>query len=273
MLRFPLMRTGRALRQFPFVAEQVPEEVVAPLRWRGGPDDFQAAADRIGAFAAAKGVLPTEALLFDAGTLGFTTNILARIGSAMGFAEGVSAGDEGNCLLVVHRHASERLPNIPRRSERVRVTVRAFRIDVNQTHLHGSERIFQIPLSGIAFVTTQPGFLNAPVDVFFRFPDVLAPATETEGLESHRFQSDVTGEDHQVGPGNFPTILLLDRPEQPARLVEVDVVWPAVEGSKALVAGPCAAATVTGAVRAGAVPCHANEQRPVVAEVRRPPVL
>ena len=30
------MRPGRALRQFPFVAEQVTEEVVAPLRWRSG---------------------------------------------------------------------------------------------------------------------------------------------------------------------------------------------------------------------------------------------
>jgi hypothetical protein len=39
-LRLPLMCTGRAPRQFPFVAEQVPEEVVAPLRWRGGPSDL-----------------------------------------------------------------------------------------------------------------------------------------------------------------------------------------------------------------------------------------
>src|SRR6266436_824334 len=67
MLRFPLMRTGRALGQFPFVAEQVPEEVVAPLGWRRGPDDFQAAADRVTAFATAIGVLPAEALRLDGG--------------------------------------------------------------------------------------------------------------------------------------------------------------------------------------------------------------
>ena len=39
-LRRPLMRTSRALRQLPFVAEQVLEEVVAPLRRRHAPGDF-----------------------------------------------------------------------------------------------------------------------------------------------------------------------------------------------------------------------------------------
>src|SRR5712691_8654397 len=53
-LRFPLMRAGRALRQFPFVAEQVLEVVVSSLRWRGGPRDFQAAGDRVTDFAPAE---------------------------------------------------------------------------------------------------------------------------------------------------------------------------------------------------------------------------
>src|SRR3972149_10773744 len=92
MLRFPLMRTGRALGQFPFVAEQVPEEVVAPLRWRRGPGDFQAAADRVTAFAAAIGVLPAEALLLDGGAFGLGADILARISRALGLAERGSAG-------------------------------------------------------------------------------------------------------------------------------------------------------------------------------------
>ena len=157
-------------------------------------------------------------------------------------------------------------------SERIRVAVGAFRVDVDQTHLHGRERIFEIPVAGVALVF-QPLVLGTPVDVLFRFPDVLASAAETEGLETHRFQGDISGEDHQVGPGNFPAVLLLDRPEQPARLVEVDIVGPAVEGRKALAAVACAAAAVAGAVGAGAVPGHADEQGAVVAEVRRPPVL
>src|SRR2546425_9305612 len=72
---------------------------------------------------------------------------------------------------------------------------------------------------------------------------------------------------------SLPAILLPDRPKQSARLVEADVVGPTVEGRKALLAGTGAAAAVADAVRAGAVPCHANEQRSVVAEVRRPPIL
>src|SRR5208282_5964661 len=122
-------------------------------------------------------------------------------------------------------------------------------------------------------LVSEPLAFCAPVDVLFRFPNVLTPAGETEGLETHRFQGDVAGEDHEVGPGNFPAVLLLDRPEQSARLVEVRIVGPAVEGCKALAAVARAAAAVAGAVGAGAVPRHTDEQRSVVAEVRRPPVL
>ena len=46
----------------------------------------------------------------------------------------------------------------------------------------------------------QPLVLGAPVDVLFRFPDILTPAAEAEGLEAHRFQGDVPGEDHRVDP-------------------------------------------------------------------------
>ena len=191
---------------------------------------------------------------------------------AVGFAEGVAAGDECHRLLVVHRHAGEGLANILGRRERIGVAVRAFRVDVNQPHLHGSKRIFKIPVAGVSFVS-QPGRLGTPIDVVIRLPDVLATAAETEGLEPHRFQGDVPSENHQVSPGNLPAVLLLDRPEQATRLVEADVVRPTVEGREALLAPAAAAAAVTGAVGAGAVPCHANEQRAIVAEICRPPVL
>src|SRR5258708_7498376 len=148
-----------------------------------------------------------------------------------------------NCLLVIHRHASERLADIPGRGDRIRLTVRPFRIDVDQAHLNGGERIFELPVAAVARVS-KPGVLRPPVDVLFGLPDVLAPAGEAEGLEPHRLQGDVTGENHQVGPGNFPAVLLLDRPQQPARLVEAHVVRPAIEGRKTLRAGRCTAAAV-----------------------------
>src|ERR1044071_6154663 len=58
----PLMCAGRALAQLPLVAEQILEEVVAPLRRRRGPGHFESAGDRIGAVAGAELVVPTEAL-------------------------------------------------------------------------------------------------------------------------------------------------------------------------------------------------------------------
>ena len=117
----------------------------------------------------------------------------------MGLAEGVTAGDQRNRLFVVHRHAREGFADIPRRSERIRIAVRAFRIDIDQAHLYGTEGILQLTVTAVALVF-QPLALGAPVNVFFGFPDVLAATGETEGLESHRFQSDVAGENHQVGP-------------------------------------------------------------------------
>ena len=190
----------------------------------------------------------------------------------MGLAERVAARDEGHRLLVVHCHACKGLADVSRRCDRVRVPVRAFRVDINEAHLNGSEWFFEIPLAGVALVT-EPLVLGAPVDVLFRYPDVLTPAAESKGLETHRFKGDVAGKNHQVGPGNPPAVFPLDRPEQSPCLVEVGVVGPAVERREALAAVACAAAAVAGAVGAGTVPRHADEKRSVVAEVRRPPWL
>ncbi len=199
-------------------------------------------------------------------------DVLAGIGRAVGLAERVSAGDERHRLLVVHRHAGERLPDVPGRGDRIRVAVRAFRIDVDQAHLHRGKRILEVTVAAVALVG-QPGAFGAPVDVFSRLPDVFPAAAEAERLEPHRLEGDVAGEDHQVGPGDLPAVLLLDRPEQPARLVEIRVVGPAVERRESLSAGAAAAAAVADSIGARAVPRHADEERPVVAEVGRPPVL
>src|SRR6202162_4359411 len=124
---------------------------------------------------------------------------MGRRTGTVSFAKGVAARDERNRLFVVHRHASKSLANIRGRCDRIRVAVRAFRIDVNQTHLNSSERIFEIPLAGVAFVI-QPGGFGTPVNVFCRLPYVRASAAETKGLESHRLQSDVARENDKVGP-------------------------------------------------------------------------
>ena len=267
----PLIRAGRTLDQFPLVFEQYPQIAQVPFGRVRLPGALEAAADRIAAFAAAEAALPAEALLFDAGGFRRRTD-MRRIARAMALAEGVPAGDERDGLFVVHGHTCEGLPDVTAGGDRIGVAVRPFGVHVNQTHLHGGERVLEIPVTRIA-VVAKPGVLAAPVDVLLGLPDVLASAAEAEGLEAHRLQSAVAGEDHQVGPGDCPAVFLLDRPEQTARLVEVHVVRPAVEGRQALGAGPRAAAAVTHAVGAGAVPRHPDEEPPVVTPVGRPPVL
>src|ERR1017187_7802336 len=242
------MRPARALGQFPFVAEQVREEVVAPVRRRRGPNDFQAAADRVIPFARAKFALPAEALLLEAGGFRHWADILVWIGSAVGLAEGVTAGNERNGLLVVHRHAGKGFANVLDRRDGIGFAVRPFRIHVDQTHLHGSKRILKIAVAAVALVR-QPLAFRAPVDVLFGIPDVLAPAAKTERLKAHRLEGDVAGENYEVGPGDFPPILLLDRPQQPARFVEIHVVGPAIERREALLSDSGAPAAVSDAAR------------------------
>src|SRR6266705_2021525 len=93
IFRCPLVRTGRTLGQFPFVAEQVGEEVIAPLCRRRSPSDFQTTADRVTANARAKFAPPAEALLLDGGGFRFCAHQL-RIASAVGLAEGVASGNQ-----------------------------------------------------------------------------------------------------------------------------------------------------------------------------------
>ena len=137
--------------------------------------------------------------------------------------------------------------------------------------MHRAERIRELPIAAVALVT-EPGALGPPVDVL-GLPDILAAAGETKGLEPHRLEGDVAGQDDQVGPRDLPAVLLLDRPEQPARLVDVRVVRPAAQRRKTYLARTRTATAVVNAVRPRTVPRHSDEESPVVAEVRRPPVL
>ena len=59
------------------------------------------------------------------------------------------------------------------------LAVRAFRVDVDQAHLHGGERIVELPVAAVALVA-QPRRSRAPVDVLLRLPDVLAATGETD---------------------------------------------------------------------------------------------
>src|SRR5678815_2497484 len=92
VLRLPLLRSGRALGQLPFVLEQVVEEVVAPLRRRLRPGDLGAAGDGVGAHARPVLALPAEALVLDRSAFRLRPD-QRGIAGAVGLAEAVAAGD------------------------------------------------------------------------------------------------------------------------------------------------------------------------------------
>ncbi len=190
----------------------------------------------------------------------------------MCLAESVSARNERHGLFIIHRHAQKSLANVARRSQRIRLAVRPFWVDVNQAHLHRGKRVFEVAIARVALVA-KPRVLVAPINVFLRFPDVNTPATKAECFQSHGFQCASAGKNHQISPGNPVAVFLLDRPKQPPRLVEIDIVWPAVERRKTLRAGSSTATPVASPVGAGAVPCHADEKRPVMPVIGRPPGL
>mmetsp|Transcript_53157 Transcript_53157/g.124507 ORF Transcript_53157/g.124507 Transcript_53157/m.124507 type:complete len:299 (+) Transcript_53157:1535-2431(+) len=272
ILGHPLLGAGGRLGQLPFVGEQVVEEVVAPLRRRLGPGHLQAAGDGVLAVAAAEAAVPAQALGGEVGALGLDALVVLGRG-AVGLAEGMAAGNQRDDLLVVHRHAAEGGADIGRRGEVVAAGIGAFGIHIDQSHVRGGEVGVQLTLAVEAPVVGQPGGLLPPVHVLVGLPAVLAAAGKAEGAKAHALQRDIAGQDEEVGPGDGLAVFLLDRPQQAAALVDVDVVGPGVQRRKALLAAPAAAAAVLGAVGAGGVPGHAHHLRAVVAEVGGPPGL
>ena len=80
----------------------------------------------------------------------------------MGLAEGVAAGDQRHGLFIIHRHAGEGLADVLGRGERIRIAVRAFRVDVDEAHLHRGERILEIPIARVVALVGEPLVLQAP---------------------------------------------------------------------------------------------------------------
>ncbi|SLO56572.1 Uncharacterised protein [Klebsiella pneumoniae] len=266
---FELDRASRAAGLHPFVFEQVFEKVVAPLGGRLRPDHFQTGGDGVRACAAAVAGVPAQTLRFQRRGFRLGADVAGFCG-AVGFAQRMAAGDQRDDLFIVHRHIAEGGANGRRGGQRLAAGVRTFRVDINQTHFGGADGLFR---QAFRMTVGQPLFLIAPVDVEIRFPDVFATGAKAKGAEAGVFQSDVTRQHVKVGPGDFLAIFLFHRPQQTAGLIEADVVRPGVQGGKALLSTTCAAATVNGAVGAGAVPGHTNKQANIATPVCRPPLL
>ena len=224
-------------------------------------------------------VLPSKTLLLNGSRVRLGFNIVGR-GGTVGLAESVATSDQGNSFLVVHGHAAESCADVPSRGDGVRNTIGTLRVDVDQTHVRGRQRVLEIALVnvlglhlglvavhhtvlcqtglavGVANVVAQPSGLSTPVYGLIGLPLVRAATSETEGLDSHVLESNckavsiidsmlmkmwkfpltIASEEDQVSPRDLVAVLLLDRPQQAASLVDGDVVGPAVEWSEALLA-------------------------------------
>ena len=269
--RDPLGRAGRALGLHPVEGEQVFEILHREGGRRRSPGAFEPAGHRILADAGAAAVLPAEALLLGRSRRRRRADALVGRMGAMRLAEAVAAGDQRQRFLVVHRHPAEGFADVLGRRQRVAIAVGAFRIDVDEAHLDGAERPLQRAVGAIAFIGEELGF-RAPVNDV-GLPIIGAAAAEAIGLEAHLFRGDVAGQHHQVGPAERAAVLQLDRLQQAACLVEIGVVGPGVQRLEALLPAAGAAAAIGDAIGAGAVPGHADEERAVIAIVRRPPGL
>ena len=276
ILWLPLERASGALHKFPLIAEQHIKIAIVPFDrvWR--PCAFDAAGDRVIAMANTELALPPKPLFGDVAAFRLCTNH-RRVTRTVALAKCVTASSQRNSFFVVHGHPGKCFTDVLCRSQRIRIAVRAFGVHVDEAHLNGCERVLEHTLAAIAaaglIAGGQPLFFRAPIDIFLRLENVFAAAAKPKRFTAHGFNGAIARKDHEIGPGNLVAVLLLDRPQQTAGLVEIGIVRPAVQRRKALRPGSRSTPAVTCAICTGAVPGHTDEERTIMAVVRRPPIL
>jgi hypothetical protein len=174
--------------------------------------------------------------------------MLTNARRAMRLAKGVASSDQGNRLGVVHAHATEGLTNIEGRRDRVTVGVGALGVDVDEAHVSSGKRLLEVAGASrkvcaaivpdvVAF--GHEGCLRTPEDALIRLPRIGPTGAKAENRKAHLLERRVATQEDQVGPREGFAVFLLDGPQQAPCLVEIGVVGPAVERSKALLALQC----------------------------------
>ena len=136
----PLMCASRTFGQFPFKAKQIFKEIIAEFGGRCCPRHLKAAGDGITGFAGLESAGPAQSLGFHCSGFRFRPKMCSRPGT-VGFAKAVAPCNKCYGFFIIHRHACESFANVACRSQRIRFSVRPFRIDIDQAHLHGSQRV------------------------------------------------------------------------------------------------------------------------------------
>ncbi len=176
----------------------------------------------------------------------------------MGLAEAVPARDERHGLLVIHCHALEGLTNVDSRGGRIGLAVRPFGIHIDESHLHRGERIFELPVAGVALVL-KPNILLSPVNRFVRLPRIrsarpLKPKVFQKPIDS---SATLPARMHQGRPRRSSLAYFCFSGHSSRRaLSEVGIVRPRIEQREALLTGASAAPAIAYAVGARGVPRH-----------------
>ena len=161
------------------------------------PGPFEAAGDGIGPVALATRIHPSKSLgvqllAFRVGAQGGGVTV------TVGLAHGMAAGRKSHGFFVVHGHPRKGGSDILGRAQRIGLTVHAFGVHVNETHLDGGQRIRQrIAIHGVGVtVFGQPFLLATPIHVLFGMPNVFATTCKTKGFETHGFVGHVPRQNH-----------------------------------------------------------------------------
>ena len=142
----PDMRTGRAFGQFPFIAKKKIEIAIIPFCWMRCPRTFDTAGDGIASLARSMAADPAKTHFFNGGAFRLGTN-KTGITRSMRLAKSMATGNKGNGFFVIHCHPAKSFTNISCAGKRIWIAVWAFRIDIDQTHLHGGKRVGQFAVA------------------------------------------------------------------------------------------------------------------------------
>ncbi|CAB4591938.1 unannotated protein [freshwater metagenome] len=120
-------------------------------------------------------VHPAEALFFKPCSFWCRPEVRG-VAVPVGLSYSVTASGKRNRFFVVHRHTRERFADLSGGLERIGLTVDAFRVDVDKTHLYGGERVLHrrrvVDVLVSAVARGKPFLLGSPVGVFFGVPHV-----------------------------------------------------------------------------------------------------
>ncbi|KAI9147020.1 LOW QUALITY PROTEIN: hypothetical protein HJFPF1_13051 [Paramyrothecium foliicola] len=304
----PLLGAGRRLDEFPSVAQERLEEAVAP------PEFGLTAGHLVGAVARTDAVAPAETHLADISGFRLRANnheLAAKVqfdrycvihtscDCSMGLAKGVATDNQGSSLLVVHAHAVKSDADVVSGHEGVGVSIGALGVHRLLELVSSVHEVSATVVANIVTLGNESG-LSTPVDALIGLPSVGTTTSKAKWLEVHAFEGDVAGENHQIGPRNFVSVLLLDRPcawhyvayrggGEPCQgsgyrascSEERSVVDPgetfintqAAKTVSILTHHATTTAAVNSTVGTGAVPSHTDKESTIVAKVGRPPIL